>query len=334
MSDGAPTKVLVSGSAGFIGFKVASLLLERGCQVVGVDNFNGYYCHELKEARAAILRKSPAYAECRCDIADAGEFKSLFEGASFDIVCHLAAQVGVRHGLSCPEVYTRNNVDAFMNVLEMVRRNAVPRLVYASSSSVYGGNTKIPFSESDRVDSPISPYAVTKRENELMAHCYAHLYGIQTVGLRFFTVYGPWGRPDMAMWSFADSIMEGKPISIFNYGKMKRDFTYVDDIAGGVVSALFSEKLPKSAIMNLGNHRSEELMNVISIMESHLGRKAKLRLMPLQAGDVPETYADIALARELLGYEPKTSISKGIPEFLDWFTAHPDLADAARKTKA
>ncbi len=326
--------VLVTGSAGFIGFNVAKSLLESGCAVVGVDCFNDYYIQSLKEGRSAILRSYPGFSERRCDIADAKAFKSLSSEFKIDRVCHLAAQAGVRHSLSHPHVYTHSNIEAFLNVLEMARHSKIPRLVYASSSSVYGGNSKMPFSESDRVDLPLSLYAATKRANELMARSYSSLYGIQTIGLRFFTAYGPWGRPDMAMWLFAERILAGKPIDVYNQGRMRRDFTFIDDTVSGVVSALFSDGLDSSEIINLGNNRCEELLRMIKIIESRLGVEAKLNMMPIQAGDVPESFADIELARRKLGYEPKTPIETGIPAFIDWYLAHPEYAKAAAEARA
>jgi len=326
--------VLVTGTGGFIGFSVAKRLLDAGRRVVGVDCFNDYYITSLKEARSKLLRANPNFIERRCDIADAKAFSSVFEEFKVAKICHLAAQAGVRHSLTHPHVYTHSNVEAFLNVLEMARRHGVQRLVYASSSSVYGGNTKIPFSESDRVDLPLSLYAATKRANELMARSYSSLYGFQSVGLRFFTAYGPWGRPDMAMWLFAERILAGQPIDVYNGGKMRRDFTYIDDTVSGVVAALDSESLDKIEIINLGNNSCEELSKMISLIEGKLGVKAKLNMLPLQPGDVPESFADIELARRKLGYEPKTRIEEGIPSFLDWYLAHPELARAAAQARA
>lgn len=326
-------RVLVSGTAGFIGFSVAAKLLEAGHEVVGVDSFNDYYITSLKEARSEILRRNTLFQERRCDIADAKAFAKIFEEFRFDRVCHLAAQAGVRHSIEHPHDYTHSNVEAFLNVLEMIRRHKVPRLVYASSSSVYGGNKKVPFSESDPVDLPLSLYAATKRANELMAKSYSHLYGFQTIGLRFFSVYGPWGRPDMAMWLFAERILDGKPIDVFNNGMMRRDFTYVEDIAAGVLAALFKDSLDKNEIFNLGNHRCEDLLKIIGVIESRLGAKAKMNFLPMQPGDVPESFADIELARRKLSFEPSTPVEKGIPAFIDWYLAHPELANAAKAAR-
>ncbi len=326
-------RILVSGTGGFIGFSVALKLLEAGHEVVGADSFNSYYIVALKEARSAILRRNPRFHERRCEIADASAFSKIFDEFEFDLVCHLAAQAGVRHSIEHPHDYTRCNVEAFLNVLEMARRRKIPRLVYASSSSVYGGNSKMPFSESDAVDLPLSLYAATKRANELMARSYSHLYGIQTIGLRFFSVYGPWGRPDMAMWLFAERILAGAPIKVFNNGQMRRDFTYVDDIAAGVLGALFKDGLERSEIFNLGNSSCEDLLKIIGLIEERLGVKAKMEFLPMQPGDVPESFADISKARSKLSFEPSTPVAQGIPAFLDWYLAHPELAKAAKDAR-
>ena len=320
---------MVSGTGGFIGFHVASRLLAQGHEVIGVDSFNDYYILSLKESRSAILRGNPSFLERRCDIADAAAFSKIFEEFNVDLVCHLAAQAGVRHSIEHPHDYTRFNIEAFLNVLEMVRRHKIKRLVYASSSSVYGGNTNTPFSESDRVDLPLSLYAATKRANELMAHSYSQLYGMQTIGLRFFSVYGPWGRPDMAMWLFAERILAGKPISVFNNGLMKRDFTFIDDIVSGVVASLFKEGLAKTELFNLGNNRCEDLLKIIAIIEERLGVKAQMKFLPMQPGDVSESFACIDRAKEKLSFEPAIPVEKGIPAFLDWYLAHPEIAKAA-----
>ncbi len=326
-------KILVTGSAGFIGFHTSLELLRMGHRVVGVDNFNDYYPPILKEARAEILRKNPAYAERRLDLSDMKALDAVFKEFGVARVCHLAAQAGVRYSISNPFAYEHSNLSGFLNILEAVRHNKVPRLVYASSSSVYGGNTKMPFSEADRVDNPISLYAATKKANELMAHCYSHLYGIQTVGLRFFTVYGPWGRPDMAMWLFAEAMKAGRKIKVFNYGNMRRDFTYIDDIVKGICASLFSDKLDKYEIFNLGNHRSEKLLDVIAVIERGLGMKAQMEMLPIQPGDVPESFADVDRAMEKLGFRPSTPVEKGIPEFISWFNSHPELVAAVRDSR-
>ncbi|MBN1865246.1 MAG: NAD-dependent epimerase/dehydratase family protein [Victivallales bacterium] len=317
--------IVVTGSAGFIGFSLCLNLLEKGHKVIGIDNFNDYYLVALKEARAAILRNYPGYEEKRLDLCDSGSLSADLSNYDIPVFCHLAAQAGVRYSLTNPMAYQRSNLAGFLNVLELVRHRDIERLVFASSSSVYGGNTKMPFSESDRVDTPVSLYAATKKANELMAHSYTHLYGFQTVGLRFFTVYGPWGRPDMAMWLFSTAIKAGKPIKVFNYGNMKRDFTYIDDIVDGIMGAMFSDGLDRHEIFNLGNHRSENLMEMISIIESELGIKADKHLLPLQPGDVPESYADIELASRKLGFHPRTTIKEGIPKFIAWLNHHPEF---------
>jgi UDP-glucuronate 4-epimerase len=313
-------RILVTGSAGFIGFAVARELLQQGCSVVGLDNYNDYYSPVLKQARAAVLQEHDGYTDVEMDVCNLAGLRDLFSQYRFNHVCHLAAQAGVRYSLEHPFVYEHSNLAGFLNILEMCRHYTVPHLVYASSSSVYGGNTKIPFAESDPVDSPISLYAATKKANELMAHCYSHLYNIQTIGLRFFTVYGPWGRPDMAVWLFTEAISQDKPINVFNHGNMRRDFTFIDDIVDGVIAALFTEGLEQYELFNLGNHRSENLLDMIDVIETALGKKARLELLPIQPGDVPETYADIDRAREKLKYDPVTTIREGIPRFVDWYT--------------
>jgi UDP-glucuronate 4-epimerase len=312
-------KILVTGSAGFIGFHTALKLLERGDEVIGLDNFNPYYDVKLKNARNALLEKKPAFRLMRMDLCDRDAIAKLFAHEKFEVVCHLAAQAGVRYSLEHPEAYIDANIVGFLNVLEACRHAGVRRLVYASSSSVYGGNTKLPFSEADRVDNPVSLYAATKKADELMAHCYSHLYGTQTVGLRFFTVYGPWGRPDMAMWIFTKAILEGRPIDLFNSGDMQRDFTYVDDVIQGVVASIDRDGLDKCEIFNLGNHRSEKLLDLIAILETAMGKKAVRRMLPMQPGDVPATYADIERASGKLGFSPTTDIRAGAPAFVQWY---------------
>jgi len=312
-------KYLVTGSAGFIGFHVSKFLLERGDEIVGFDNFNPYYPVQIKEDRTKQLRQYGKYRLFRSDLCEANTVRGIFEAERFDKVCHLAAQAGVRYSIEHPDVYMQSNLVGFLNILEACRHTGTRRLVYASSSSVYGGNQKLPFSESDSVDRPISLYAATKKANELMAHTYTHLYGFQTVGLRFFTVYGPWGRPDMAMWLFTKAILAGKPIQIFNHGKMERDFTYVDDIVQGIVACLDRDGLDPYEVFNLGNHRSEKLSEMISILEKELGVEAKKEFLPMQPGDVPATYADIEQARKKLGFEPHTNINEGIRKFVAWY---------------
>ncbi|MFO7821809.1 MAG: SDR family NAD(P)-dependent oxidoreductase [Lentisphaeria bacterium] len=319
-----PGQILITGAAGFIGYHAAVRFLEQGWQVVGIDNFNAYYDPHLKEARHAQLEKYESYDGIRMDLGDREGVMRLFEQRSFDAVVHLAAQAGVRYSLDHPFVYVDANLTGFLSVLEAVRHHGPKRLVYASSSSVYGGNTKLPFSEKDSVDSPVSLYAATKRANELMAHTYTHLYGIQTVGLRFFTVYGPWGRPDMAMWIFADKIKSGKSIPVYNYGNMKRDFTFIDDIVTGIYASATKPNLDDYEIFNLGNHQCEQLGDLIATIEKALGQTAEKELLPMQPGDVPATYADIERANTKLGYEPVTPISEGVPKFIEWFNAYHD----------
>ena len=311
--------ILVTGTAGFIGFHVAKALLAAGHEVIGIDNFNDYYAVSLKEARHNNLEELKGFHGYKLDLCSFNELSELFKRYKPEIFCHLAAQAGVRYSLQNPFAYQKSNLEGFLNILELCRHNEVKRLVYASSSSVYGGNTKQPFSEEDPVDNPVSLYAATKKANELMAHSYSHLYGFSTIGLRFFTVYGPWGRPDMAYWLFADAIRLGKPIKVFNYGKMRRDFTYIDDIVSGILSSLFTADLPTSLVLNLGNNQTEELMHLIELIEHYLGKEAKKEFLPLQAGDVIATWADITRAQKLIGYQPKTVLEEGIERFIGWY---------------
>ena len=325
-----PKTILVTGSAGFIGFSVSRRLLEQGHTVVGVDCLNDYYAVELKRARHDLLTKEERFTAHEIDLCDYPAAERAFQEARPDLVCHLAAQAGVRYSLTHPFAYQKSNLEAALNILELCRHAEVPRLVYASSSSVYGGNKEQPFSESQRVDTPISLYAATKRADELMAHSYTHLFGLQTVGLRFFTVYGPWGRPDMAMWLFTESIHRGQPIKVFNHGDMKRDFTYIDDIVAGVLAALFTEGLDPYEVINLGNHRSEPLLKVIGLIEKELGVEAEKIMLPMQPGDIKESFADIDRARSKLGYEPTTPVEGGIHAFVQWYLENPELAEAVR----
>lgn len=312
-------KIFVTGSAGFIGSYVAHALLDQGHTVVGFDNFNNYYDPALKEARNARLEIRDGFTLIRGDLTDYQLLTSTFQQHKPDRVCHLAAQAGVRYSLQNPFAYEQSNLAGHLNVLECCRHFNISRLVYASSSSVYGGNKKVPFSESDPVDHPVSLYAATKKANELMAHAYSHLYGIQTIGLRFFTVYGPWGRPDMAYWLFADAMVKGNPIKVFNHGDMKRDFTYIDDIVQGVLSALFVDGLAPYEVFNLGNNQPELLMDMIKVLGDALGIEPKMEMLPMQPGDVPVTYADIEKAKERLGYHPNTSLKAGLGFFVDWY---------------
>jgi len=324
-------RFFVTGSAGFIGFHVARALLDLGHEVVGFDDFNGYYDVRLKRSRHRQLADRPGYRCVEADIADAAALESVFSQFRFDAVCHLAAQAGVRYSLENPHAYGKANLTGFLNILECCRRARAPRLVYASSSSVYGGNTKLPFSESDPVDRPVSLYAATKKANELMAHCYTHLFGLPTVGLRFFTVYGPWGRPDMALWLFTEAILEGRPIPVFNRGKMRRDFTYIDDIVAGVLASLLKPGLAPYEVFNLGNHRSEELLDLIRILGEALGKEPRLDLQPMQPGDVEASFADIERARAKLGFEPRTPIAVGVPKFVEWYLDYRRRIGPARE---
>ncbi len=308
-------KVLVTGAAGFIGFHFVKRLLDRGDEVVGIDNLNDYYPVVLKEARLAQL---PPFRFLRMDIADRQALPALFESERFDAVVHLAAQAGVRYSIENPWAYVDSNLVGFMNILECCRHYPVRHLVYASSSSVYGGNEKTPFSEEDKVDNPVSLYAATKKSNELMAGCYCRLYGMKATGLRFFTVYGPWGRPDMSPMLFASAIRAGRPIKVFNNGDMMRDFTYVDDIVEGVVRVL--DKAPaQHEVYNIGCSRPVRLMDFISEMESALGCEAEKIMLPMQPGDVYQTYADTSKLERDMGYKPSVTLHEGIARFIDWY---------------
>ncbi|HEY7608448.1 MAG TPA: NAD-dependent epimerase/dehydratase family protein [Alphaproteobacteria bacterium] len=330
--------LLITGAAGFIGMHVARALLARGETVIGVDDVNAYYDPALKEARLAELARlgGGAFRFVKLDIAAPGAFAALLaQEAAADRIVHLAAQAGVRYSLVNPGAYVRANVEGHFAVLEACRlRGGVKHLVYASSSSVYGGNEKLPFAVEDRIDRPVSLYAATKAADELMSHCYAHLYGLAQTGLRFFTVYGPWGRPDMSAFIFTRAILAGQPIKVFNRGDMRRDFTYIDDITAGVLAALDRPPtLPSPAsggglgggaphrLYNLGNSRSEELLDFIAAIETALGKKAIIEPAPMQPGDVKDTYADIAASRRDLGFAPKTTIREGIPKFVAWYRA-------------
>jgi len=336
-------RYLVTGAAGFIGFHVCEALLGRGEQVVGFDDMNPYYDVSLKEARLARLAGKAGFSFMRAALQDRPALEGTFAGGRFDRVIHLAAQAGVRYSLTNPGAYVESNLAGFQNVLECCRHGEVPHLTYASSSSVYGSNTKTPFAETDPCDHPVSLYAATKRANELAAHCYSHLFGLPTTGLRFFTVYGPWGRPDMALFLFADAILAGRPIKVFNFGRMRRDFTYVDDIVAGVIRA--SDRPPAKSdpaavssvagtpaasaapyrVYNLGGDRPVELSYLIEQLESALGRKAERELLPIQPGDVPETAADLTLARRDLGFDPRTPVEEGVRRFVGWYREYHQL---------
>jgi UDP-glucuronate 4-epimerase len=328
-------KLLVTGAAGFIGFYTSQLLLERGDEVVGLDNLNDYYDVSMKEARLALLQRHPSFRFVKIDLADRRGIADLFAWEKFQRVINLGAQAGVRYSLKNPLAYIDSNVVGFTNILEGCRHNDVEHLVYASTSSVYGANTKMPFSVHQNVDHPLSFYAATKKANELMAHTYAHLYGLPVTGLRFFTVYGPWGRPDMALFLFTKNILEGKPIDVFNYGSHRRDFTYVADIAQGIVCATdriaqpnvqwnSDEPDPGSSntpyrLYNIGNHQPVELMRYIEVIEQCLGKKAEKNMLPLQVGDVPDTFADVEDLVRDVGYKPATPIEIGVKNFVEWY---------------
>lgn len=311
------TKYLVTGSAGFIGFHVARSLLERGDEVVGLDNLNPYYSVKLKEDRNEILKGHSNYIFHPVEMAERENLYYALDKEKPEVICHLAAQAGVRYSLEHPFVYEQSNLLAFLNLIEWCVKNPVENFVFASSSSVYGGNKKIPFSESDGVDQPISLYAATKKANELIAHVYHHLFDLQVTGLRFFTVYGPWGRPDMACYKFSELITQHKPIDVYGHGKMKRDFTFIDDIVQAVVKSL--DTPVKYEIYNLGGNQPVELMHFISLLEKELGLEAEKNFLPIQPGDVVETYADIEKATRDLGFTPKVSIEEGIKRFIEWF---------------
>ncbi len=318
--------ILVTGAAGFIGSHLSTALMARGETVLGIDNMNAYYTVALKEARLARLTANPAFRFLKADISDRAAMEALRpELSNVTGIVHLAAQAGVRYSLENPYAYVEANVMGHLCMLEMARNLPnVANFVYASSSSVYGGNTKLPFSVDDRVDSPVSIYAATKKADELMSHAYAHLYGFPATGLRFFTVYGPWGRPDMAAFLFADAILAGRPIRVFNAGEMQRDFTYIDDIVAGILAALDRPAQPdangvRHRVYNLGNHRSEKLLDFIGVLEKALGRTAIKQMEPMQPGDVPATYADIEASRRDLGFEPTTPVDVGIPRFVAWY---------------
>jgi len=322
---------LVTGAAGFIGMHVAARLLQAGHKVTGVDNLNHYYDVRLKQARLDVLQPYSNFRFLKMDLADREKVNELFDGGKFERVIHLAAQAGVRYSLENPHVYIQSNVVGFTNILEACRHFPVKHLVYASSSSVYGANKKLPFSVRDNVDHPISLYAASKKANELMAHCYSHLFQIPTTGLRFFTVYGPWGRPDMAVFSFTKAILEGKPIDVFNHGKMQRDFTYIDDIVEGVLlvadrpPAPGDESNPSSApykLYNIGNHQPVELMKVIEVLEKCPGKIAHKNMLPLQPGDVLATFADVDDLMRDTGFRPATPIEVGLENFVRWYQSY------------
>src|SRR3954451_12498677 len=328
-------QILITGAAGFIGSALALRLAERGEHVTGLDNLNNYYDVRLKEARLARLQDKRGFEFVRGDITDGAAMEALFKRPRFDAVVHLAAQAGVRYSIENPKAYIDSNLVGFGHILEGCRHSKVGHLVFASSSSVYGANKRLPFSEHDNVDHPVSLYAATKKANELMAHAYAHLYGLPCTGLRFFTVYGPWGRPDMALFKFTKAILAGEALPVFNHGKMIRDFTYIDDIVEGVMRVIFQPakpdpkwdaERPDSArssapwrVYNIGNHQPVELMRYITVLEECLGKKARLDLQPMQPGDVPATYADTADLEAATGFRPTTPVETGVRRFVDWY---------------
>jgi UDP-glucuronate 4-epimerase len=327
--------ILVTGAAGFIGYHVSKRLLERGDEVLGLDNLNDYYDPSLKEARLEMLRANSKFRFVKLDVSDREGMASLFAEEKSIRVVHLAAQAGVRYSLTNPYAYTSSNIEGFLNILEGCRHNGVDHLVYASSSSVYGGNTRQPFSEHDNIDHPVSLYAATKKANELMAHSYAHLFGVPSTGLRFFTVYGPWGRPDMALFKFTRGILAGEPIPVFNSGNMIRDFTFIDDIVEGVLRVLDRPPQPEAGwdkddpdpatswapyrVFNIGNNKPVQLLDCIAALERALGRKATLDMLPMQPGDVPSTMADVSELEKAVGFRPRTSIEDGIARFVAWY---------------
>ncbi|WP_396205294.1 NAD-dependent epimerase [Gemmatimonas sp.] len=336
-------KILVTGAAGFIGYHTSERLLARGDEVVGLDNINDYYDPTLKVSRLARLAGQPGFRFVRMELGNRDGIERLFREERFDRVIHLAAQAGVRYSLTNPHAYIDSNLVGFLHILEGCRHHGVQHLTYASSSSVYGANTAMPFSVHQNVDHPVSLYAATKKANELMAHTYSHLYGLPTTGLRFFTVYGPWGRPDMALFLFTKAILEGKPIDVFNHGKMRRDFTYIDDIVEGVIRTSDHTAEPNPAwnsdapdpatskapyrIYNIGNNNPVELMHLIGTLEQTLGRTAEKRMLPLQMGDVPATYADVEALVKDVGFAPETPIETGVARFVAWYKEYFSIGD-------
>jgi UDP-glucuronate 4-epimerase len=337
----AVTPILVTGAAGFIGFHVARRLLQAGKPVVGIDNLNAYYDPALKQARLSEVEKLPGFTFVKLDLADRQGMAQLFKERQFEHVVHLAAQAGVRHSLIDPHAYVDANLTGFVNVLEGCRHNGCKHLLYASSSSVYGNNSKMPFSIHENVDHPLSLYGATKKANELMAHAYAHLFRLPSTGLRFFTVYGPWGRPDMAMWIFAKAILAGEPIKLFNHGNMRRDFTYVDDIVEAIVRLINRTPEPNLTwdsaspdpgssnapwhVYNIGNNKPVDLLDVVHLLEQAIGKAAKRELLPMQPGDVPATCADVDELMRDVGFRPATPISDGIREFIKWYVEYHRL---------
>lgn len=311
---------LVTGAAGFIGFHVSRALLERGDRVLGLDNLNDYYDVSLKEARLHLLQDYESFTFYKEDLANREGLTKVFEQNKIQLVCNMAAQAGVRYSLENPFAYERSNLEGFLNIIHLSQEHKVENFVYASSSSVYGANKKVPFSVQDRVDNPISLYAATKKANELVAHTYSHLYSLPCSGLRLFTVYGPWGRPDMALFIFTKAITKNQPIEVYNFGKMKRDFTYIDDIVQGVLASM--DRPVPYAVYNLGNSRAVDLLYFIECIEKELGKKAEKKMLPMQPGDVVETYADISESERDLGFQPATRIEEGIASFINWYKSY------------
>lgn len=316
--------ILVTGAAGFIGFHLAKRLLSEGREVIGYDNVNDYYDPTLKESRLKILADASNFSFYRKDLCDFEALEQVFATHSIESICHLAAQAGVRYSLINPFAYQKSNLEGFLNIIELAKRNRVANFVYASSSSVYGNNKKLPFAVTDDVDHPISLYAASKKSNELIAYTYSHLYELPTTALRFFTVYGPYGRPDMALFIFTRKILADEPIDVYNQGNMKRDFTYIDDVIEGVTAAL--ERPFAYGIFNLGNHQSENLMDFIHLIERYLGKQARINFLPMQPGDVAETYADIRHATAQLGFHPRTNIDTGVKKFIEWYKQYYRVA--------
>ncbi len=317
-------RILVTGAAGFIGFHLALALCAKGHEVYGVDNLNDYYDVELKKARLAELQKHNSFKFLEASLEDEPAMDEIFESFKPQIVVNLAAQAGVRYSIDNPRAYISSNIVGFTNILEGCRHHNVEHLIFASSSSVYGANKKVPFSETYNVDHPVSLYAATKKSNELMAHTYAHLYGLPCTGLRFFTVYGPWGRPDMAYFKFVDSILKGKSIDVYNEGDMRRDFTYIDDIVEGIdrLIAKGNNKNEPYRLFNIGNNNPVQLMDMIGIIEDKLGKKAETNMLPMQPGDVKETYADISALEQAVGFKPSTSLEEGLDKFVEWYRGY------------
>jgi UDP-glucuronate 4-epimerase len=316
-------KVFVTGSAGFVGFYTSQAFLERGDEVVGIDNFNDYYSPQLKKDRNTMLEKYKDYKFYNGSICDKELLEKIFNKEKLDKICHLAAQAGVRYSIDHPFAYQQSNLEGFLNIIEFSKQFKVKNFVFASSSSVYGGTKSIPFSEEEKLDKPLSLYGATKISNEAIAYSYSHLFSIPCVGLRFFTVYGPWGRPDMAYYKFTDRIVKGEPIDVYNYGKMRRDFTYIDDIVKGVLASL--DRSFDFEVFNLGNSNTVELEYFIECIEKELGMKAEKNMLPLQPGDVVETYANISKAKNMLGFDPKINIEEGIKKFIEWYQEYHNI---------